>query len=118
MHDLTEHNIKKVCSAYRGCFANASSSFLTDILNLLQKVKFTNRDVTDYWVQIPKFEVHNCSGSLVVKIDLNRCSDIYKRQVHQACGMAFKRIFYLDHVSIHQSVLYFYSTNIDCLCCS
>lgn len=109
--ELNEKNIEDFCASL-GALRHACSSFLNDIYQIAKYVKFVNKDETDYWIHSPIFELVECGNVVVIKIDLKFCSNNYKTNFRRRCGRAFENVFYLDHLSIHNDRVYFYSKNL------
>lgn len=110
--ELNEKNIESVCANFDCALKHPCSSFLNDIYQIVKYVKFVNKDETDYWIQTPIFELITCGNVVVVRIDLNLCSNNYKTNFRRRCGRAFENVFYLDYLSIHNDRVYFYSKNL------
>lgn len=86
------------------------ASFLTDILNIVNSVKYLNTNVEDFFVQTPMFDVYHCSDIIMVKLFLTECSVEFRRKLRYKLGHVFELISNLDHLTMYADRVTFFST--------
>lgn len=110
MH-FSDENIHKICKMYSVDLAASLSSILTDIYYLVKTVKCRSLDVLDHCFPNPQFDFNFVNGTAVITVLIESCSERFKRLFRQKCGASHEYIFYLDHVTIYNNTVYFYSKN-------
>lgn len=86
------------------------TSFLTDILNIVNSVKYLNTNVEDFFVQTAMFDVYHCSNTIMVKLFLTESSVEFRRKLRYKLGHAFELISNLDHLTMYADRVTFFST--------
>ena len=101
--------IDETCSNLEGSYKHFCSSFLVDILNIVNSVKCFNTDLEDFFVNTPMFTLYHSYNTAVAKLFLCDCSFEFRRRLRYKLGHAFERIFSLDHVVIYSNRVTFFT---------
>lgn len=106
---LNETNINFHCEELEKPYKYFCASFLTDILKIVNSVKYLNTNLEDFFVQTPVFNIYHCSNTIIVQLFLTNCSFEFRRKLRYKLGHAFETIFSLDHLTMYANHVSFFS---------
>lgn len=107
---LNTTNISLHCVELEKSCQHFCTSFLIDILNVVNSVKYLNTNVEDFFVQTPTFDVYHCGNTIMVKLFLAECSVEFRRKLRYKLGHVFELISNLDHITMYADRVTFFST--------